>query len=180
MSNATTKQISFYNSILDQIAKLAPSKFSPESISAARDTFPARTTIDASESITRAKLTVERLKAAASAKVVVVVVVKPVSVASGHYALTIEGVVKFYRVNAVTEGKWAGYTFVDAQASDEFHKVGREASARVLAAIAVDPIAALKLYGHSLGRCGVCNRTLTDEASRAAGIGPICQSKFGR
>ncbi len=104
---------------------------------------------------------------------------KPVEVASGHYALLVDGIVKFYRVNNVTEGRWAGYTFVDAQASDEYHKVGREGSARVLAAIAADPQAAMKLYGISLGRCGHCNRTLTDETSRAAGIGPICAGRMG-
>ncbi|MES2342166.1 MAG: DUF6011 domain-containing protein [Pseudomonadota bacterium] len=28
-----------------------------------------------------------------------------------------------------------------------------------------------------MGECGRCGRTLTDEASRAAGIGPVCASK---
>jgi uncharacterized protein DUF6011 len=32
-------------------------------------------------------------------------------------------------------------------------------------------------YGQELGECGHCGRTLTDEASRAAGIGPVCASK---
>jgi hypothetical protein len=33
-------------------------------------------------------------------------------------------------------------------------------------------------YGMLYGRCVVCGRTLTDEGSIAAGIGPICAEKF--
>jgi Family of unknown function (DUF6011) len=36
---------------------------------------------------------------------------------------------------------------------------------------------ASKRYGRELGNCGRCGRTLTDDASRAAGIGPVCASK---
>lgn len=102
-----------------------------------------------------------------------------VTIPSGHYALRVEGVVKFYKVNSPTEGKWAGYTFVDAQASDEFFPIkNRETKAEILKAISADVKAALVLYGHSLGVCGVCRRTLTDETSRAAGIGPICANRL--
>lgn len=31
-----------------------------------------------------------------------------------------------------------------------------------------------KAYGHKYGRCCVCGKTLTDEKSIAAGIGPVC------
>lgn len=172
---STDKQISYYNSLLDQIAKLATSgEYSPETIAAARENFPARPVADASEAINRAKNTVERLKAAAP---VVAAPVK-VEVPSGHYALVSEGVVKFYSVNNVTEGKWAGYTFVNAQASDDYHKVGREASARILAEIAQNPEAAMKLYGVELGVCGHCHRTLTSDW-RKVGIGPVCNKKMG-
>lgn len=33
---------------------------------------------------------------------------------------------------------------------------------------------AAALYGQKLGHCGICGRTLTDEESRARGIGPTC------
>lgn len=175
MSTATTKQISYYNSLLDTIVRLgAPGEFSPLVIEVARGAFPARTVGDASDAIDRAKKTVERLKAAAP---VVTVPVK-VEVPSGHYALVSEGVVKFYEVNNVTEGKWAGFTFVNAQASDDYHKVGREASARILAEIAQNPEAAMKLYGVELGVCGHCHRTLTSDW-RKVGIGPVCNKKMG-
>jgi hypothetical protein len=32
-------------------------------------------------------------------------------------------------------------------------------------------------YGLELGHCGRCGRELTNEASREAGIGPICAGK---
>lgn len=33
-------------------------------------------------------------------------------------------------------------------------------------------------YGRELGHCGVCGRELTDETSRAEGIGPVCAQRF--
>jgi hypothetical protein len=85
---------------------------------------------------------------------------------------------KFYRVDRPTQGKWAGRTFLKVQASDDFHAVRNQAEvARVLLEIAVDSEAAQRRYGQKIGRCGVCNRTLTDDTSREMGIGPICRDK---
>lgn len=100
-----------------------------------------------------------------------------VDVPAGRYAVTVDGEVKFYRVDRPTEGKWAGFTFVKVQASDEFWPVrGQAAKAAVLAAIAADP-GALARYGQLLGTCGICGRTLTDQESRERGIGPVCLEK---
>ena len=97
----------------------------------------------------------------------------------GHFALRTEGVVKFYRVKLVTTGNWAGKVFVEAQASDDFHPVrSPETLTQVLTGILADPHAAEELYGQELGQCYRCNRTLTDETSRALGIGPECRSKL--
>lgn len=100
-------------------------------------------------------------------------------VPAGYYAIEVDGTVKFYRVDRPTEGRWAGRTFVKVQASDDLHPVRGEGARKVLEAIAVDPKAASLRYGREIGRCGVCNRTLTDETSRANGIGPICADKAG-
>lgn len=102
-------------------------------------------------------------------------------VPNGRYALEDEdGVVKFYRVNTPAEGRWAGFTFVDAQASDDLHPIrNRQHKAEVLEAIAADPAAAARRYGVEIGSCGICGRTLTDEVSRAHGIGPVCRAKTG-
>lgn len=90
-----------------------------------------------------------------------------------------DGVVKFYRVDRPEDGKWAGWTFVKVQASDDYWAVKGQAARTVLEAIAADPRAASIRYGHELGVCGICHRTLTDEDSRARGIGPVCASKAG-
>jgi hypothetical protein len=99
-------------------------------------------------------------------------------VPSGHYAIRTD-VVRFYKVDRPEKGRWAGFTFLSIQASDELHPVKGEKKHDILAAIAEDPKAASLLYGLELGVCGVCCRTLTDETSRAAGIGPVCREKMG-
>lgn len=97
-------------------------------------------------------------------------------VPSGHYAIDTKGVTKFYRVDVVTEGRWKGYTFVKAQASDELHNIRNpKARLEILTAIAADVRGALVRYGMEIGKCGVCHRTLTDPISRTYGIGPKCR-----
>jgi hypothetical protein len=45
--------------------------------------------------------------------------------------------------------------------------------------IAGDPLAAAALFGHEYKRCGVCGRGLTNDDSRARGIGPVCAGNLG-
>jgi hypothetical protein len=79
--------------------------------------------------------------------------------------------VKFYQIKEAT---------LYAQASTDLHPITKaEAVATVLDAIKADPKAASILYGLKLGACGVCGRTLTNQESRDAGIGPICREKMG-
>jgi Family of unknown function (DUF6011) len=91
-------------------------------------------------------------------------------VPDGRYAIRHEdGVVRFYKVNTPEDGKWKGRTFVEVQASDEFHPVrNHEQRGKILLVIKADPQTAR-----------VCGRTLTDEQSRADGIGPVCKTKMG-
>jgi hypothetical protein len=42
-----------------------------------------------------------------------------------------------------------------------------------------DPKVAMLRYGQELGQCGHCYRTLTNDESRAVGIGPVCRAKKG-
>lgn len=103
-------------------------------------------------------------------------------VPAGHYAIDGEdGLLKFYEVDRPTEGRWAGYTFVAVQASDERHPVRGYAARRTILEkiVAVGIQAAMERYGREIGRCGHCRRTLTNEESRKRGIGPVCASKMG-
>lgn len=105
----------------------------------------------------------------------------------GFYAATLDGVTKFFKIDVVAEGKWEGWVFVKIQASDDLHRQGsqkpgqayRGSSQDYLAEIARDEQAAMELYGREIGRCGHCGRTLTNEESRARGIGPVCAEKMG-
>ncbi len=98
-------------------------------------------------------------------------------VADGRYAIELDGAVRFYRLN--THDK-SGRQYLDAQASDDFWSVTTYAlRLRVLSTIAADPTEAMRRYGTELGKCGNCGRTLTDETSRAFGIGPDCRAKLG-
>lgn len=105
---------------------------------------------------------------------------KPCPFPAGRYAILDEGVTKFFKIDAPDEGRWAGYVFVKIQASDELHPIkDREYKTRIINEIAKDPQAAMLAYGRELGHCGHCGRTLTNEESRAAGIGPVCAGKMG-
>lgn len=86
----------------------------------------------------------------------------------------------FFRVSKPDENsRWHGYTFLAIQASDDFYPIKDKARRdAIYAAILVDPINAMNEYGIRLGRCGVCNRTLTDRDSRLRGIGPICAARL--
>lgn len=102
-------------------------------------------------------------------------------VPAGRYAITAtEGHTTFLRVEIPKEGKWAGRIFVQVQAGDELHRTNRDMADTLLARIAAAGVKEASFrYGHELGKCGVCGRTLTDETSRERGIGPVCADKMG-
>jgi hypothetical protein len=100
-------------------------------------------------------------------------------VAEGYYAVasaTGSNDLDFYRVDRPTEGRWAGRVFVKRVIGGHADTPvrGKEAH-EALVRIAVDADAAARLYGQEIGRCGRCNRHLTDDESRAYGIGPKCR-----
>lgn len=107
---------------------------------------------------------------------------KPVQTRQGHpavedgrYAVEHDGVVKFYKIHN-------GYrkVFVEVYASDARYPVTSwESRKLILKAIAKDPQEAMLRFGREIGSCGHCGRTLTDEESRAYGVGPICRGKLG-
>jgi len=102
---------------------------------------------------------------------------------AGHYATaspTGHNDLDFWRVDRPTEGQWAGYTFIKRVIGgrpDVPVKVVSAKKAALDAIRAAGPASASQLYGQQLGRCYRCNRHLTDETSRALGIGPDCRSQ---
>lgn len=99
---------------------------------------------------------------------------------AGRYAVAdpTDGVTKFFKLDRPIKGQWAGYVFLKVQASDDLYPVrDRVKKALILAEIAKDVLGAEQAYGQLLGKCARCGRTLTDETSRAYGIGPECRKK---
>lgn len=96
----------------------------------------------------------------------------------GYYALGAEdgqGTVHFYRVTRHEDtGRW----YVQEQASDTLYPMRFAQANAVMTAIrAVGWKDAAMRYAELIGRCYKCGRTLTDEESRARGIGPVCAEK---
>lgn len=100
-------------------------------------------------------------------------------VPAGRFAVKLEdGKLHFFKVDKPDEGRWAGYCFIKEQASDELYPVKNvQRRVEILSAIAQDVGGALQTYGREIGKCGRCGRTLTNEESRAYGIGPECRNK---
>jgi len=106
------------------------------------------------------------------------------SVVEGRYAIpTEEGAINelaFYKVDRPTEGRWAGYVFVKRLVGPEEQRLSQKQGAAILAKIGeFGAEKASKLYGKEIGHCGVCGRRLTNDASREAGIGPVCAEGLG-
>jgi len=100
---------------------------------------------------------------------------------AGFYAVSVPGDAQelaFFELDIPTEGRWAGRVFLSQLASDERYPVRGARRTTVMALIAEDYKAAGARFGQTIGRCCRCHRTLTDEASRAAGIGPDCAGRF--
>lgn len=89
----------------------------------------------------------------------------------------------FVQVDKPKDGRWVGYIFVKLLygAPGDFQKVraSKSQAADLLAKIAKDPAKASADFGKHVGQCGVCRSPLTNEESRAYGIGPICRGKMG-
>ena len=100
----------------------------------------------------------------------------------GHYAtdsLTGHNDLDFWRVDRPEQGAYAGRTFVKRIVGGKPDlNVSRDTKFRALEAILeLGPEGSALLYGRELGRCSRCNRHLTDETSRALGMGPECRQR---
>lgn len=109
-------------------------------------------------------------------------------VPAGRYALTgADGTTDFYKVDRPTKGKWEGYTFVKLLVANggfgddmDEQRLSKANTQTILQRIVDAGIEdALARYGHEIGDCGLCGRTLTDPVSIERGIGPVCAGKNG-
>jgi len=88
--------------------------------------------------------------------------------------------IAFYKVENVTEGRWAGWTFVKQIVGPNEQNLSKGQARRILAKItAMGLRESSQLFGRSTEKCGVCNTNLTNQESREYGIGPNCRAKLG-
>lgn len=106
----------------------------------------------------------------------------------GCYAVTnAEGTLTFIQIDRPDKGTWAGWSFVRQQLGPNIHRMGAQRPGgtykgiwpTLLRKIIADPQGAMRRYGLELGRCGHCGLELTNEESRAYGIGPVCRKALG-
>ncbi|AOE44372.1 hypothetical protein SEA_GHOBES_19 [Gordonia phage Ghobes] len=186
---ATAKQLAFADSLLDEFVSLREQLGQDNSavdLPALKESLRTHNRSAVSKTIDAFLATNRKLKdevAASQPKQAPKAPQDLPDVPAGHYAVeTGEGATNslaFYRVDRPETGKWAGWTFVKLQVSGDYQRLDRKTSAAVLRKVAeVGPEEASRRYGHELGVCGVCGRTLTNDSSREAGIGPKCAEKF--
>lgn len=103
-------------------------------------------------------------------------------VPEGHYAiasLTGNNDLDFFRVDRPTEGDWKGKTYIKRVIGGKPDQNIRFSQYREVLHTILDT--GIKesgmMYADKIGRCYRCNRHLTDEESRARGLGPDCASK---
>lgn len=105
-------------------------------------------------------------------------------VPAGHYATTSRtgnNDYDFWNVSRPTEGKWAGYTFIERVVGghEDIKVRGAEARQALQAIVDAGINEAGILYGQEVGSCFKCNTHLTRKYSRAMGYGPDCADKLG-
>jgi hypothetical protein len=92
----------------------------------------------------------------------------------GYYAVRYNGLVGFYRFKTSKDGRWAGRQWVDRFHSSLEGRITAVERDAVRAAVEADPVLAGAAFAQDMGCCYNCGRALTDETSRAYGIGPVC------
>jgi hypothetical protein len=80
--------------------------------------------------------------------------------------------VAFYRVY-----HFKGRQYAVMQVGPQEQRMSQAVAHSVMERIAADPLEAMRMYGRETGTCRDCGRRLTNDESRAVGIGPDCFKK---
>lgn len=172
----TARQISFAASLYSDYMDALGTPASGADLARYRDLLADSTSTAVSRTITTNLEGIKALRAAGKSKLATTKDSDP-KVKAGRYL--VDG--QFVKVDTPTEGKWAGYVFVN-ELDENGKKTGsirdREIRKVILNKIAADPKGMAVAYGQRTGTCGVCARTLTKATSIEAGIGPICAGGF--
>jgi len=171
-SRPTDKMLGYITHLLDQLATAKPE------VHAVAAPWWAEHAPTASYDL--ASRTIDRLKAHLANAARPAAQDRYTDVPDGYYALEESGHVSFYRVSTYKPSPRYPRPGrkVQVQASDALHRMSSAAGYTILAKIrAAGVLTAAKRYADELGQCYRCGRALTDDVSRALGIGPVCRER---
>lgn len=101
--------------------------------------------------------------------------IEGVQVHEGHYAVSHDDTLRFYRIYTPTSGRLQGQAVMRRMASESMLALYPTEARTVLLAIARDPSAAAFRYADEFRACYRCGRPLTDAISRLLSLGPHCR-----
>jgi hypothetical protein len=97
------------------------------------------------------------------------------TISEGHYAVLIEGVLRFYRVYTAPTGPYKGSVVIRRFSSSNLRALYPGEAKTVLTLIDADPDVAAFRFADEFRLCFVCARQLTDAVSRLLSVGPTCR-----
>lgn len=188
----TQKQISYLNDLIDKWCAATPNPPSKADIDRKKQHYLLNASREeCSKAIDDTIARIEKLRQMSKAGALVKRAEKKLSfelpdadaVPAGRYAVdAISGPneTAFYRVDRPTEGRYAGRVYVKQMHGERDRRLGYGETVAALRNIEASGAEdAAKRYGVQIGRCGVCGIRLTNDHSRAIGIGPVCAGRRG-
>ncbi len=98
-----------------------------------------------------------------------------VPVYEGHFAVSVAGSLRFYRIHRPTQGAHSGQPVIRRFTGEASAAITPGEARAALRAIAEDPDAAAFRFADEQVRCWLCARRLTDPVSRLLSVGPDCR-----
>lgn len=179
---ATPRQLSFVRSLLDQLRTHNP-EVCEQATQWLKIKLGTLTVDQASDVITRLRTHLDAPATVAAAKVE--------RTGMAEVLRDVEPERRYALQNGDDPSSWRFYTVKLSAKGNKYIKIGHangvsiawsflpveRGALDVAKRIAADPREAMLNYGRQIGRCGHCDRTLTNDESRALGIGPICRNR---
>lgn len=101
------------------------------------------------------------------------------TISEGHYAVLVEGVLRFYRVYAPATGEYKGVAVMKRFGGDNLFALYPGEAKAALTLIDADPDTAAFRFADEFTLCWVCGKTLTEPVSRLISVGPTCRGFTG-
>lgn len=98
-----------------------------------------------------------------------------VRVSEGHYAVMVDGELRFYRIYTSPSGEYTGQAVIRRYSSDGLLPLYPAEARTVLTLIQADEATAAYRFADAFTRCFVCGKLLTDAVSRLLSVGPDCR-----